>query len=896
MLRILGSLYGFVCILIGLASVAFLTGFLANRRVPITIDQGFGAYLPASDALRRDIPLLLLFGAQHSLLPRRWLKQRMPGWFHRATYFLTSGLVLLFIMFRWEPLPDYIWYIQNEAARTVLQALFLAGAALVVWAVAAMGVRNFFGIPSAKPVTFREPGPYRFIRHPMMTGTFLVLWSTPEMSQGHALFSGFMTLYTLIAMVFEERDLARELGEPYRDYQRRVKRLIPFVFVLSAMAQPVEILDVQRVPAEGDPSTAVVSVTVPASPREVSCDALVAGAGMGGVGAALRLAERGHSVCLTEETDWAGGQMTAGGVSALDENRFIETTGATRNYYRMRNAIRDAYRERNQLSAEAARWENLNPGSCYVSSLCFEPAVGVKVLERMLAAHGPRIHLLPRTAVFRLDVSGGAIQSALAYRFEAKEVIRIKPRWVLDATEMGDLLPLAGVPYSVGSEPRSETGESHAPEKANPACVQSFTYPFAAEHRDGEQHRIAKPQGYERIRDSQPFTIRMYYPVEFGWKGYFTYTVFGDEPPVPNNMSPGPFFTWRRLLAVKNFTNNAVPRDVVLMNWPRQDYHDESVLDKNPRDAARILQAAKRVSYSFLYWMQNDIPRDDKSGTGYPGIFLRKDVMGTGDGLSKYPYVRESRRMKSPTRVVQHDIVAENQPGARARWFADSAGTGFYMVDIHPCGANERGRMMMPKPFQVPMGSLLAPNVSNFLAAGKNLSVTHITNGAFRLHPIEWTIGEAAATIAALKLERRDATPANVQAELARAGAPIVWFDDLPTSHSAFAAIQIAAIRGFYPLSPTDLHASPEAPVTRAEAAQAISAWLGHTVTRESAIALAVERGWMAVDHRNWFHGDLPFYWTDLRPARLPRKLAEFDMVRTGPVKRWELAARLTAE
>lgn len=894
MFRFLGFLYWLAGILTGLASVVWLVGFLANRRVPITVDQGFGAYLPSADALRRDIPLLLLFAAQHSLLPRHWLKERLSFRTHRATYFLTTGLVTFALMFLWEPLPDYVWYIRDTTARAVFTALSLAGAVLVFWGISAIGARSFFAISASEPSAMRHPGPYRFVRHPVMSGTLLVLWSTPEMSEGHALFSGFMTLYTLIALVFEERDLVRKHGEAYLSYRRGVKRLIPFVFTLGAFAQTIEVLDVQRVPLLGDPSSAVVSVAIPPSPREISCDALVAGGGMGGAAAALRLAERGHRVCLTEETDWVGGQMTAGGVSALDENRFIETTGATRNYYRMRNAIRDAYRHR-QLSPEAARWQNLNPGSCYVSSLCFEPSVGVEVLERMLAAHPSRVHLLLRTAIIRIDVQGGVIRSALAYRFDTREVLRIRPKWVLDATEMGDLLPLAGIPYSAGSEPRSETGESHAAALANPACVQSFTYPFAAEHREGENHRVAKPEGYERIRDSQPFTIRMNYPVEFGWKGSFTYTVFGDEPPVPNNMSPGPFFIWRRLLAVKNFANNTVPRDVVLMNWPRQDYHDESVLDKNPRHAARILQAAKRVSYSFLYWMQTDIPRDDKSGTGYPGVFLRKDVMGTEDGLSKYPYIRESRRMKASTRVVQHDIVAENQPGSRARWYPDSVGTGFYMVDIHPCGANERGRMMMPKPFQVPMGTLIAPNVSNFLAAAKNLSVTHITNGAFRLHPIEWTIGEAAATVASLRLEGREASPPAVQEELARAGAPIVWFDDLSPTHPAFSAIQIAAIRGIYPLSQSDLHASPEAPVTRAEAATAIAAWLGYTVTRESAIALAVERGWMAVDHRNWFHADLPFYWTDLRAARLPQPLPAIDMVRTGPVKRHELAARLTA-
>lgn len=656
----------------------------------------------------------------------------------------------------------------------------------------------------------------------------------------------------------------------------------------SAAAQQVAVVDVERVRAGGDPAAALREFTVPPRPPEISCDLLIAGAGPGGMAAALRGAARGHSVCLAEESGWIGGQITAGGVSALDENRFIEFSGGTRTYYELRNRIRDYYRRNYRLAPHAAALENLNPGSCYVSPLCFEPKAGVAALEEMLERYPVRLFL--RTRVFDLEVSGGRILSALAFRFDSGEVIRFRPRFVLDATELGDLLPLARVPYVVGSEPRAETGEPHAAEAANPACVQSFTYTFAVEHRPGEQHRIAKPPDYERQRDRQGFSLRLYYPVEYGWKGYVQYGMFGDDPPVPNNMSPRPFFSWRRLLAARNFTGPEAPRDLALINWPRQDYAAESLLDRSPLDTARILQEAKRTSLAFLYWLQNELPRDDGSGRGYPELMLRPDVMGTGDGLSKFPYIRESRRLRARSRVVEQDIVQEYQDGPRARWFPDSVGIGFYMVDIHPCGANERGRMMMPRPFQVPMGTLVPRGVDNLLAAGKSLGVTHLTNGAFRLHPIEWNVGEAAAVTASLALAR-GALPdvSAVQPELARAGVPLVWFDDLPVSHPAFAAIQMAAIRGVYPLG-SDLHASPDAPVTRAEAARALAAWFG--VSGEP-VRIALDRGWMAADHRNWFHPDLPFYWTDWREDRFPRPLPPLRATRTGPVKRSELALRL---
>ncbi|MEZ5396873.1 MAG: FAD-dependent oxidoreductase [Bryobacterales bacterium] len=670
--------------------------------------------------------------------------------------------------------------------------------------------------------------------------------------------------------------------------------LVYFLLMAVAVsAQTVQLVDVEAVRVNGEPSSFLRAFTVPARPREIHCDILVAGAGTGGFAAALRAAERGHTVCLTEETDWIGGQITAGGVSALDENRYIEFAGGTRSYYEMREGIRSYYKDNYPLTPEARAREDLNPGACYVSPLCFEPKAGLAVLDRMLAPHRDKIQLLLRTVVFSLDVKEGRIQSALAYQFEEDQVVRIVPRFVLDATETGDLLPLAGVPYVAGSEARADTGEPHAAVEANPACVQSFTYPFAIDVHPEADNRIPKPPEYEKFRDGQPFAFRLFYQTDFGWRGYFQYKMFGEDPPIPNNQSPGSFFNWRRLLAEKNFTGPEAPGDLALINWPRQDYHSESILDRTPLDQARILQQAKRVSLAFLYWLQTDLARDDGDGTGYPELRLRKDVMDTEDGLSKTPYFREARRIVPKSdRVAEQDIVSEYQPGLRARRFQDSVGTGFYMVDIHPCGANERGRMMMPRPFQIPMRALMPQKVTNLLSAGKNIGVTHVTNGAFRLHPVEWNVGEAAATIASLSLQDdRPPLADAVQQELAAAGVPLVWFDDLHPRHPQFAAIHWAAIRGIYPVGESDLHASPDAPITRREAAYALSRFFELPVP--DPVQLAVSRGWMAVDHRNWFHGDMPLYWTDFREDQFPSPLAPLESNRSGPVTRSELASRL---
>jgi hypothetical protein len=662
--------------------------------------------------------------------------------------------------------------------------------------------------------------------------------------------------------------------------------LVAVSVVVPVIAADYSVLDVQKVPLTGNPSQAVIRVTVPDTVPEIACDVLVAGAGMGGIGASLALAARKHTVCLTEETDWVGGQATSGGVPALDENRFIEFSGATRSYTAFREGVREWYRKNTNLTPSAMAWENLNPGTCYVSALCFEPKTGVTVLEQMLRKPGISLYL--RTTVFAIERRGAAIESALAWQFDQRRVVRFKIRFVLDATEMGDLLPLAKVPYVSGSEAKSQTGEPDAPVVANPTCVQSFTYPFVVEHADRAGSPDAKPDDYDRILQRQGFSLRVNYPEEFGWKGWFQYYMFGEDRPVPNNMSPGPFFSWRRLLDARNFASG-VPHDLALMNWPRQDYGAESPLDREPSELAVIFQRAKQTSAAFLYWLRHDLPRDDSHGKGYPELTLRADVMGTADGMSKYPYIRESRRMIARGTVTEQDIVDEFQKGPRARAFADSVGTGFYMVDIHPCGANEHGRMRMPKPFQIPMSALLPRESLNFLPASKNLGVTHLTNGAFRLHPVEWNIGEAAGTIAALWMERGKEPPASdVQRELAMQGVPMVWFDDVGANDPAFAAVQLAALRGLYPMHSGDLHASPQAPVTRAEAAAALAAYFGRSIDT------VTQQGWMATDHRNWFHEDVPFYWTDWRDDKLPSRLPALTFHRTGPVRRSELAARLT--
>src|SRR5215510_11725483 len=213
-----------------------------------------------------------------------------------------------------------------------------------------------------------------------------------------------------------------------------------------------------RVPASGDPSLAVLPVgrpgSLPSGPRAESCEVLIAGGGTGGVAAALAASRAGWSVCLLEETDWIGGQLTAQGVSALDEHEHIERFGGTRSYYALREAIRAHYR---RLSPALAAERHPNPGRCWVTRLAFEPRVTVGALEAMAApfVESGRLTILTRTKVASAEVNHDRVESVLAAHLDDRRWLRIRARMAIDATELGDLLPLAGAEYVVGAESRT---------------------------------------------------------------------------------------------------------------------------------------------------------------------------------------------------------------------------------------------------------------------------------------------------------------------------------------------------------------------------------------------------------------------------------------------------------
>ncbi|MDP4184819.1 MAG: FAD-dependent oxidoreductase [Bacteroidota bacterium] len=497
-----------------------------------------------------------------------------------------------------------------------------------------------------------------------------------------------------------------------------------------------------------------------------SADVVIVGGGLGGCAAALASLRNNLTVILTEETDWIGGQITQQGVPP-DEHPWIETHGATRLYRDFRNAIRQYYIRNYPLTEDAKARPYLNPGDGSVSKLCHEPRVALAVLNEMLAPYisNGKLCLLPEHKIHSATLDGNRVKSLKVIDLRTKNLVELTAPYFVDATELGDLLPITGTEFVTGTESRSETGELHAPEKANHENNQSFTVCFAMDYVPGENHIIEKPHDYEFWRNYIPKMTPQ-------WPGKLLDLQYSNPSTLqpkqlgfhPEGIRTGSLFNlwnYRRIINRNNFTPGFYPGDITIVNWPQNDYMLGNLIGATPKDFEKHVNHAKQLSLSLLYWLQTEAPRPD-NGKGWPGIRLRSDILGTEDGLAKYPYIRESRRIKAAFTVTEQHVGKESRAlvtGDKnvklAADFFDSVGIGYYHIDIHPdCGGNNYIDFDS-LPFQIPLGALLPIRMENLLPANKNIGTTHITNGCYRLHPVEWNIGESVGMLVAYALTKK---------------------------------------------------------------------------------------------------------------------------------------------
>ena len=493
----------------------------------------------------------------------------------------------------------------------------------------------------------------------------------------------------------------------------------------EAVAQPsqaknaaaLSVLDVLRVRADGDAAQAVVSLP-PGPEHRHTCDLVIIGAGMGGVSAAHEAARAGLKVCMTEPTLWIGGQMTSEGVSAFDDNRWIDSTGATATYRELSNRIRAIYRAKMPADIVAGSSPSLplNPGNCWVSHLCFEPQKGAEALQSMLQpfiASG-RLTIWLHTVPVQVVRNKRTVESVLAYDFAHRAWLRLKGKYFIDASEWGDGIRLSGLPFRVGAEARSDTGERDAPEQADPNAIQSFTYPFILlnPRKPAIVPQSGPPPGYNNLKGA--FTLA----VDYGNGRVPTYGVFARQPG-----TPGSFWAYRRSVDAAQFRPGAFAGDLSMINWNSNDACDARLLSGDPLAQAAALQGAKRLSLAFAWWLQHDVARDEDAGRGYPELQLEAEAMGTEDGLSQQPYIRESRRILALRTIVEEDISVDFQLGARAALYPDTVGVGQYPIDSHSCGRNDF--RSNTRPFEIPLGALIARDADNLLAAAQQESLRH---------------------------------------------------------------------------------------------------------------------------------------------------------------------------
>jgi methanethiol S-methyltransferase len=236
----------FVALIYGLASYAlfavsllYAVGFVGGFAVPKTINSGDVAPLP--EAIVNNLRLLSLFAIQHSVMARNsfkaWWTRYVPASVERSTYVLFASLTLDLLFWQWQAIPTVIWRIDQPQIAIVISSLSLAGWLIVLTSTFLINHFELFGVRQvvdnlsgkASPAPrFRTPLLYNFVRHPIYLGFLIAFWATPNMTAGHLLFAGVTTIYVLIGIKLEERDLTAMFGDDYRRYRDRVAMLLPW--------------------------------------------------------------------------------------------------------------------------------------------------------------------------------------------------------------------------------------------------------------------------------------------------------------------------------------------------------------------------------------------------------------------------------------------------------------------------------------------------------------------------------------------------------------------------------------------------------------------------------------------------------------------------------------------
>ena len=472
-------------------------------------------------------------------------------------------------------------------------------------------------------------------------------------------------------------------------------------------------------------------------------DVLVIGASASGIAAGIQSARMGVQTIIAEPTTWLGGMITAAGVCAFDGNHSMPS-GL---FGEFREALHKVYGGASKVSTG------------WVSNTLFEPHVGDSIFKSMV------LHTKGLTVKYQFQFvsaikNNNAITGAIFLHLPTNQKVTIYAKQVIDATELGDVLANAGVPYSLGMEASAVTGEDVHVSETND-IVQDITYvAILKDYGKGTDKTIPRPKNYD--------------PSEFD--GACTDYYFNTAKPKPN------------VDAKKMLDYGKLPNKKYMINWPNSGNDIYlNIVEMNEADREKELVKAKEQTLRFIYFIQHQL--------GFKNLGLADDEYPTADKLPLIPYHRESRRVKGLVRFdVKHIAKPFDSPNPL---YKTGIAVGDYPIDHHHKKNLKAPQHLdfYPVPsFNIPLGSLIPQDISGLIVAEKSISVSNVVNGTTRLQAIALLIGQAAGTLAAQSvqqnLDAQNIPVRKVQLGLLNSNAYIMPYFDVPQSHPQFIATQ----------------------------------------------------------------------------------------------------------
>lgn len=479
--------------------------------------------------------------------------------------------------------------------------------------------------------------------------------------------------------------------------------------------------------------------------KTIKTDVLIIGGGASGTAAALQAARLGAKVVLVENTTWLGGMITAAGVSAFDGN------------HNMPSGIWGEFRE--HIYKKYGGPNKVATG--WVSNTLFEPHVGDSIFKQMVAQE-KNITVLYNTRFTNLLLKNNQVLGANLLnvrRLKENQRFIVYAKQTIDATELGEVILAAKVPFDIGLEASKEINEDAKVPFTKP-IIQDLTYVAILKDYGTEDKTIPKPENYN--------------PMEFDG--------------CCNEFCSKPEKLTSNVTAQKMLEYGKLPNGKYMINWPGKgnDFYT-NILNQTPLQQQQSINAAKAKTIRFIYFLQTQF--------GFKNLGIADDEYPTLDKLPLIPYYRESRRLQGMVGFKVQDLAKPfEQENAL---YKTGVIVGDYPIDHHHRENTEVPKDLgfYPVPsYNIPIGSLIPKTIKGLIVAEKSISVSNIVNGTTRLQPVVILIGQAAGTIAAWCAQNnkpaQQVNIRNIQERLLSSRAYIMPYYDVKPTHPHFVDIQ----------------------------------------------------------------------------------------------------------